>query len=91
MSAYVEIIPPTHPSPPDDSTTPIPPHPKTNLQIFERYVGCHPTQRAYLKYAKWEEKQIQVRAYACVRMCVHVRACPCVRDTQPHGHPPPPA
>jgi hypothetical protein len=27
--------------------------PERARRVFERYVQCHPTQRAFLKYAKW--------------------------------------
>ena len=66
---------PTHPHPTTQPPRiPTPPPNLTTLQIFERYAGCHPTQRAYLKYAKWEEKQIQVCIcvdlnYICVCLC----------------------
>ena len=29
--------------------------------IHERYIACHVTLRSYLKVARWEEKQDQVR------------------------------
>ncbi|CAM9158886.1 unnamed protein product [Heterosigma akashiwo] len=33
--------------------------PRKSISVMERYVEAHPTQRAFLKYARWEEKQRQ--------------------------------